>query len=43
MIQQTGAFWEQFVEAGMLTSEQLELARREQQRSGSRLKPSPIF
>jgi type IV pilus assembly protein PilB len=37
MIQQTGAFWEQFVEAGMLTTEQLELARREQQRSGSRL------
>jgi type IV pilus assembly protein PilB len=37
MIQQTGAFWEQFVEAGMLTPEQLELARREQQRSGSRL------
>jgi type IV pilus assembly protein PilB len=37
MIQQTGAFWEQFVEAGTLTSEQLELARREQQRSGSRL------
>ena len=36
-IQQKGAFWEQFVEAGMLTTEQLELARREQARSGSRL------
>ena len=39
MIQQKqkGAFWEQFVDAGMITAEQLELAQREQQRSGSGL------
>ena len=37
MIQQKGALGEQFVEAGMITAEQLELAQREQQRSGGRL------
>lgn len=39
MIQQRGALGEQFVEAGLITSEQLELALREQQRSGGRLGP----
>jgi type II secretory ATPase GspE/PulE/Tfp pilus assembly ATPase PilB-like protein len=39
MVQQKGALGEQFVEAGMITAEQLELAQREQQRSGGRLGP----
>jgi len=37
VIQQKGALGEQLVEAGLLSAEQLELARRDQQRSGNRL------
>ena len=37
MIQQKSCLGEQFVKAGMITAEQLELAGREQQRGGSRL------
>jgi type IV pilus assembly protein PilB len=38
-LEQKGALEEQFVAAGLVTAEQLELARREQQRSGGRLAP----